>query len=263
MMAASRRKTGLPHRIVIDEAHYFLHERNIGELLDLNLGAYTLVTYRLADLDPGLRNAIECIILKRTTESFEHRALDGILQARDCRPAVLIDLAALRMDEAVLLPGVQEAGRRCLKFTLSPRLTSHVRHKAKYLDMQLVTEQGFWFCGEKAIAGPARTLKEFVNLLGQVAPEVVAGHAHRGDFSRWVGEVFHDHVLASEIRKIEQRFRLGHIHNLTEAISKLIEERYEFSPWQVDEMQTREQQPTDPAQMNVNAPNLAADRSSS
>ena len=135
------------------------------------------------------------------------------------------------MDEAVLLPGMQETGGKCLKFKLFPRLTSHVRHKAKYLDVQLLVEQGFWFTDEGGtIAGPARTLKDFLSLLGQVPPGVLAGHAQRGDFSRWIADVFHDHALASEIRKVEQRFRLGHIHDLTESIAKLIQERYEFSP---------------------------------
>lgn len=41
--------------------------------------------------------------------------------------------------------------------------------------------------------------------------------------------VFHDHALASAMRKVEQRFRLGHIRDLTESISKLIEDHYEFS----------------------------------
>lgn len=143
----------------------------------------------------------------------------------------MIDLAALNIEQAVLLPGIQEAGGKCLKFTLLPRLTSHVRHKAKYLDMKLVAEQSFWFCGGHTISGPARTLKEFLRLLNQSDPKVVVGHAQRGDFSRWIADIFHDHVLASGIRKIEQRFRLGHLRDLTESIAKSIEDRYEFSQW--------------------------------
>ena len=50
--------------------------------------------------------------------------------------------------------------------------------------------------------------------------------------------MFHDHALASEIRKAEQRFRLGHIHNLAESIARLIEERYEFSPKNFGDAQT-------------------------
>jgi hydroxymethylpyrimidine pyrophosphatase-like HAD family hydrolase len=238
MLAAIRRNTGLPHRIVIDEAHYFLHESNVGELLDLTLGAYTLVTYRLADLHPDLRNALECIIVKRTTDPYENKTLMGMLQAKGSCPAVMSNLASLGIDEAVLLPGLRETGGNCLKFKLFPRLTSHVRHKAKYLDVQLLAEQGFRFTVEgETAAGPARTLKDFLALLSIVPPDVLAGHAQRGDFSQWIAEVFHDHALASEIRKVEQRFRLGHIHDLTDSIARLVQERYEFSAARGSEVQ--------------------------
>jgi hydroxymethylpyrimidine pyrophosphatase-like HAD family hydrolase len=238
MLAAIRRSTGLPHRIVIDEAHYFLHEPNVGELLDLTLGAYTLVTYRLADLHPDVRNALECIIVKRTTEPRENQTLMEMLQAKGGCTTTLSNLASLGVDEAVLLPGMQETGGQCLKFKLFPRLTSHVRHKAKYLDVQLLVEQGFWFTNDgKTVAGPARTLKGFLALLGHAPAAVLAGHAQRGDFSRWIADVFHDHALASEIRKVEQRFRLGHIHDLIDSIAKLVQERYEFSPGRINEPQ--------------------------
>jgi len=208
-----------------------LHEANVRELLDLTLGAYTLVTYRLADLHPNLRNAMECVIVKRTTDPHEIGTLLNMLQAKGGCTAAMSDLASLGLDEAVLLPGMRETGGQCLKFELFPRLTSHVRHKAKYLDVQLLVDQGFWFTEDgETVAGPARTLKDFLTLLDLVPPGVLTGHALRGDFSRWIAEVFHDHALASEIRKAEQRFRLGHIHDLTQTITKLVQERYEFSP---------------------------------
>jgi hypothetical protein len=236
MLAAIRRNTGLPHRIVIDEAHYFLHEPNVRELLDLTLGAYTLATYRLTDLHPDLRNAIECVIVKRTTESREHRTLEEMVQAKGGCNAAALNLESLDIGEAILLPGVQESGGHCLKFKLFQRLTSHVRHKAKYLDVQLLVEQGFWFTENgRTIAGPARTLKAFLSFLGTVPPGVLAQHSQHGDFSRWIADVFHDHALASEIRKVEQRFRLGHIQDLTKSIAALIQERYEFSPGSVGE----------------------------
>lgn len=82
MLASLRRTTGLPHRIVVDEAHYFLHEPNVRELVDLDLGAYTLVTYRLSDLHCDLRKAIEGIIVKRTTDLREILVGDG--RQREC-----------------------------------------------------------------------------------------------------------------------------------------------------------------------------------
>jgi hydroxymethylpyrimidine pyrophosphatase-like HAD family hydrolase len=237
MLAAIRKASGLPHRIVIDEAHYFLHEPNVAELLDLTLNAYTLVTYRMSDLHPALRRAIEVVIIKSTTEPREIQALAEMLAAHGVAPDNLKVLSALRMEEAILLPGIEEAGDKLLKFTLYPRLTSHVRHKAKYLDVQLLVEQGFSFTDQaEIVGGPARTLKEFVALLAIVPPGVIAGHAHRGDFSSWIGGVFHDHALASDIRKVEQRFRIGHIHDLSDSIAKLIQDRYEFSAGQIPEL---------------------------
>jgi hypothetical protein len=35
-------------------------------------------------------------------------------------------------------------------------------------------------------------------------------------------------VLAAEVRKVEQRFRLGHNQYLTKSIAALLQERYEF-----------------------------------
>lgn len=55
-------------------------------------------------------------------------------------------------------------------------------------------------------------------------------HARRGDFSQWIADVFHDHRLASDIRKIEHRFRIGDLDDVRESMAALIQERYRFSP---------------------------------
>ena len=240
MLAAIRRATGLPHRIVIDEAHYFLHDANVRELLDLTLGAYTLVTYRLSDLHLDLRKAIEAVILKRTTEPREVQTLLEMTgKTRQTAAEWKSILASLEMGQAVLLPGIEEAERTLVKFELFPRLTSHVRHKAKYLDVQLLKEQGFVFTENGRIVGsPARTLKELISGLVSAPLAVLSGHAHRGDFSRWIADVFRDQFLASDIRKVEQRFRLGHIKDLADSLAKLIQERYEVSPEPIASSQT-------------------------
>jgi hypothetical protein len=79
--------------------------------------------------------------------------------------------------------------------------------------------------------GPAvRALKDFITPLKTLPTAVIAAHARRGDFSRWFAGVFHDHLLAADVRKIEQRSRLGHTENLSESLIRAIQERYEFSP---------------------------------
>lgn len=134
-------------------------------------------------------------------------------------------------NEAVLLPGIGEVGGTWQKFKLLPRLTPHVRHRAKYLDVPIAEGKEFVFTDNgKPVETPARTLKELVALMPASPPEVLDGHARRGDFSRWIAEVFHDHPLASDVRKVEQRYRLGHIRDLYPALAETIQERYEFSP---------------------------------
>jgi len=231
MLASLRRTTGLPHRIVVDEAHYFLHEPDVRELLDLDLGAYTLVTYRLSDLHPDLRAAIQGIIVKRTTDPHEVHTLAAMVGESDAESEWKAILGGLDVSEAILLPGVGESEGRRLRFRLLPRLTTHVRHKAKYLDVQLMEGLGFVFtdCG-RAVGPPVRTLKDFVCALETQPLAVLEGHARRGDFSRWIANVFHDHVLASAVRKVEQRYRLGHTQNLYSSLAYSIEERYELPP---------------------------------
>jgi hydroxymethylpyrimidine pyrophosphatase-like HAD family hydrolase len=231
MLAALRRTTGLPHRIIIDEAHYFLHEPNVKDLLDLNLGAYTLVTCRLSDLHPDVRQAVEAIVVKRITDPAEVRALVAMAGHPGIEQRWQAVLGQLKIDEAVLLPRSEEADGGLRPFNLLSRLTSHVRHKAKYVDTQLTWEQAFVFTQNGRPIGPAvRTLRDFIAPLKALPLAVVLAHAQRGDFSNWFASVLHDHMLASNIRKIEQRCKPGHPPDLPDLLTRTIEQHYEFPP---------------------------------
>ena len=230
MLASLRRTTGLPHRIVVDEAHYFLREPDVKQLLDFELGAYTLVTYRPSDLHPDLRKDIEGVIVKRSTHPAEVQTLLTMVPNNGVEQEWTTTLGALGDDEAVLLPGIEEADGKLRRFRLLPRLTPHVRHKTKYLDVQLAGGQEFIFTDHgKAIGPPARSLKQFVLLLPNTPAKSLDGHVRRGDFSRWIADVFHDHRLASDVRKVEQRYRLGHLDDVRQPMARLIEDRSKFS----------------------------------
>ncbi len=230
MLASLRRTTGLPHRIVVDEAHYFLHEPNVKQLLDLELGAYTLVTYRPSDLHPDLRRGIEVVVVRRLTHPQEVQTLLTMVKNRNVEPEWTTLLGTLATGEAALLPGAEEAEGKLRRFTLLPRLTPHVRHRTKYFDVQLAGGQEFVFTDNgKPIGPPARSLKEFIFLLASTPVALLGEHARRGDFSRWIANVFHDNRLASDVRKIEQRYRLGHLDDVRQSMATLIQERYGFS----------------------------------
>jgi hypothetical protein len=226
MLASLRRSTGLPHRIVVDEAHYFLNESNVRELLDLNLGAYTLVTYRPSDLHADVRKAMEVICTTRISDTQEAKAMQTMFG--DSSGDWSATLAGLADGEAVLLPSVQGAPGKLQRFFLRDRLTAHVRHRSKYLDAPMQSGHEFVFTADgKPVGPPCKTLQEFVSSLGSVSHGVLDGHARRGDFSRWIAEGFHDHPLASDVRKVEQRYRLGYVDSLQGELAKSIRERYE------------------------------------
>ncbi len=226
MLAALRRRTGLPHRIVIDEAHYFLHESNVEDLLDLDLGAYTLVTYRASDLNPNVRNAMEIVCATRIAAPEEAHAVETMFGAGTAKWCST--LAKLADGEAVLLRSSQEAGGKPQRFSYLPRLTAHVRHRSKYFDVPIPAGREFVFTADgRALGAPCRSLKEFIASLGSLPGGVLDEHARRGDFSRWIADVFHDHPLASDLRKLEQRCRLGYVANLSREFAKAIQARYE------------------------------------
>ena len=225
MLASLRRTTGLPHRIVVDEAHYFLHEPDIKQLLDMELGAYTIVTYRPSDLHPDLLAAIDVVVAKRLTQVHEVKTLLTMAKKRTVEAGNAAILGELSPDEAVV--ATKDDSVQLRRFRLLPRLTKHVRHRAKYLDFSVVGGQEFVFTENgKPIGSPARSLRQFAALL-QGYPVTSAGeHARRGDFSRWVANIFYDHRLASDIRKVEQRHRLNLLDDVRQPIAALILARY-------------------------------------
>jgi hypothetical protein len=137
MLAALRRSIGLPHWIVVDEAHYFLHQPDLGQRVDFELAAYVLITYRPSQLHPELLRAVESIIVTPLTDAWEVRALTTLCGAQVMEAEWGNVLGGLGIDEAAVLP--QEAGARRVPqpFTITERITLHVRHRAKYFEVPI------------------------------------------------------------------------------------------------------------------------------
>jgi hydroxymethylpyrimidine pyrophosphatase-like HAD family hydrolase len=224
---ARRQPTGLPHGILVDEAHYFLHGPRVEEMVDLDMGGYTLVTYRASSLEASVRRAAEAIVVTRTTDQREATAL-----AQLCGAGEVGDwqrrLATLTIGEAALLPTIAEAGGRLRRVRLAARLTDHIRHRQKYLDVPVPAHLAFYFSGIGMPAGRyARTLTEFINLLVQAPREALDSHLHRHDFSRWIGDVYGDRPLAAEIHLLEDAYAQGRRHDIHDALAQIIRDRYE------------------------------------
>jgi hypothetical protein len=210
-LSAMRRRTGLPHRIVLDEAHYFLHGADTMHLLDLTVNGYTMVTYCASRLPKELLTATEVVIVTCESDPVEIETLrtmctgcDDTSAAQWCRV-----LAHLRPGQAAALPVTEESRGEVRVFNMARRLTPHVRHREKYFDVPVPENRAFVFSADgQRLPSRAGTLGQFVSGLEHASPVALGGHLRRGDFSRWIRDVFGDRALASELEKQEERYRM-------------------------------------------------------
>jgi hypothetical protein len=226
-----RRRTGLPHRILVDEAHYFLHEADARHLLDLERNGYTVVTYCASRLPPELLAVTEVMIVTCESNPVEIDAL-----CRCCAKCKDIDrgrwslLGHLRSGQAVALPITEEAEGDLRVFTIGQRLTPHVRHREKYVDVPVTEQRAFVFGHNARAAHRARTLREFVaELESPGIGDALDAYVVRGDLSRWIGDVFGDHALAGELRKIEAQHLAGRRTDTGSEMAAAIRERYDLA----------------------------------
>jgi len=219
LLAALRRQGGIPHRTVLDEAHYFVEDPEGRLLLDMDAGGYTLATYRPAQLPPLVLAAAGVVLLTRTTDFAGLQALHA--------ENIADPVGRLSLGEAMLLPNGEESPDQPVPFRMAPRLTEHVRHREKYLDVPVADRYAFVFTSHnRPIGCKVHTLTEFGAFLSECPPAVLAGHLDRRDVSRWVGDVFGDHVLAGRIHELEELHRMGRPVDAADALRQLVDERY-------------------------------------
>jgi hydroxymethylpyrimidine pyrophosphatase-like HAD family hydrolase len=224
LLAAERRRSGLPHKIVVDEAHQFMSGPESAALVDAELGGYVWVTYRVSQLDRAVCAEDAVRMVTRESEPSEIVALSQL-------SGVALDPAQLRSidpDEAALLPGSEEAGGRLVRFRIGPRLTAHVRHRQKYFDVPVADAQAFVFAGADGAGPRARSFKDMVGLLATESAARVRGHCERHDVSRWVRDVFRDGQLAARLHELEWRVRDQDPRGVADAMAQAIRARYEF-----------------------------------
>jgi len=112
---------------------------------------------------------------------------------------------------------------------MGARLTPHVRHREKYVDVPVAEPRAFYFApNAHGPARRARTLRQFVAQLEGTAAAQCEGHLRRNDFSRWIGEVFGDFALAGELRALEERYGAGSRAETVPDIVSAIRARYDL-----------------------------------
>jgi hypothetical protein len=224
-----RRLVGRPHWVLIDEAHYSLHDEGVAtDALGLEDRGFCFVTYRPSWLREPVARAVDVFVLARTTGSEELGVLGAVLPAAVSDGTGISEaLARLPRGEFLLVQRDLNRHPSALTFVAAPRQTVHVRHLTKYVDSHVPPGREFLFRGaDGQVRGAADSLQSFRRVVTTAPDEVLAHHAERGDFSRWIRDVFADAELARQLGKVETRWRRGELPDLRRAIDVLITVRY-------------------------------------
>ena len=224
-----RRRVGRPHWTLVDEAHYCLHEGGVtADALDVRDRGFCFVTYRPSWLREQVIRAVDVFVLARTTGREELAFLGSTLPAALSGAAGISDaLARLPRGEFLLVQRNREGPPSALTFVAAPRQTVHIRHLTKYVDSCVPPGREFLFRdADGRVCASADSLHSFRRVVVTAPDGVLAHHAERGDFSRWVRDVFADAELARQLRKVEARWRRRELGDLRRTIDTLITVRY-------------------------------------
>ncbi|HSK29555.1 MAG TPA: HAD hydrolase family protein, partial [Candidatus Limnocylindria bacterium] len=220
-----RSTMGIPHWVVIDEAHYFFHaQSSCLKYLSDRTGSFCLVTYRPSLLALEAYGSIGGHILTTTKVEEERYFVTKILQAHNhVRIAAHDALEALELPRAgLLLTNSPETAWQV--FTPVERIARHAHHARKYADTRLPEDKAFRFRGADGEAA-VHNMNEFHKAIHTVPLASLRHHLLAGDFSRWVGEVLGDQQLADGLRKLERTTPAGATPDRAEILAH-IEDHY-------------------------------------
>lgn len=177
---AQRAEHGVPHWVVLDEAH--LDEDGAVESIRgwTPRAGYCLASFRPEQIPASSVESTDVVLRLSGGADW-----------------------ALASPTAPERPTLQVGTGAARPFVIGDRQTAHVRHRHKYADQSLPAPQRFYFHrtdGEPVVAG---TLHEFGAALDHCDPGVLEYHLMRGDLSRWLTGTIADQELGALAASLE------------------------------------------------------------
>lgn len=223
VIESARAVTGIPHWIMIDEAHYFFYEKApCVRYLESRTGNFILVSYRPSLIASDVYSSVRAYLITTTTVEDERYFITKLLKERGPHDLLSYDaLKELEMRRAGLL-WEESSGPRWQIFTPADRLTGHAHHARKYADTRLPGDKAFRFLYTDSPAPIlAHNMVEFHDAVQIVPMASLRHHMTAGDFSLWVAEVLGDEQLAQGLRKLERGVPLGAAPNRQEILAHI------------------------------------------
>lgn len=208
-LATASASTGLPHWIVMDEAHYFLGARSgaVRHLTDtLN---FAVATYRPSLMSAEVVDRVRAHLIAPTTVEEERYFVSTLLGTRGPRTRVPAELLAEIKRPLVGLLIEDPEQPRWQVFAPSARSLGEAHHGRKYADVRLPEHLAFLFLRTDGGRVVAHNILEFCEAVQTVPMASLRHHCDNRDFSRWAAEVLGDEALAHDLRKLERTARSG------------------------------------------------------
>src|SRR5713101_6545977 len=218
-----RSRTGRPHWIVVDEAHYLLPAPSdlVSDTLPRTLSGALFITVHPEHVAPVVLSFIDVVVAIGRSAGDTLRAFGDAVGAR--LPRALPATAA--PGEAILWRrGAKAQGPVWIR--THPPKSEHRRHVRKYATGELDEDRSFYFRGPAGQLNlRAQNLGLFMQLADGVDDETWLHHLKQGDYSRWFREAIKDDELASEAATVENQAGLSPMESRA-LIKAAIERRY-------------------------------------
>lgn len=218
-----RRKTGRPHWILVDEAHYPLPTTwQHGDDINLDqLGGIMFITAFLDRVHPDILQSSNTFLALSKNPS---RLIKDYCNLISVRPATLAPPADGEDHQAALWWRDRDDPSWLKR--IEPK-GEHLRHQRTYLDGHMDEDMRFYYRGpENALNIGVQNLRMFMQVGDGVDDETWLHHLNNGDYANWFREVILDEDLAAVASRMKNDSG-GDAKESLKQISKFILEKYD------------------------------------
>ena len=220
-VSAHATRTGLPHWLVLDEAHHLLpasmQTKAVGPLDQF--GSLMLITVHPEAVDEAVLRTVNTVLAVGAGAADALAAVAGAGGKEAPEP-----------QEPDLPSGRVALWRAHLGrvdvVDLTPPRGERQRHRRKYALGTMAPEESFYFRGpEERLNLRAHNLVLFLQIGNGLDDETWQHHRGQGDYSRWLADVIGDEELAADVADVERDDNLS-VRDARERLRDLVRQKY-------------------------------------